>query len=371
MTTFASTLQRPTQSPRRETNLRVLREVESLCATFAPGQKLPTHTEIMRSLNAPERAVMNALQELQRRGRIVRRHGSGTYITDQPSVAIAHSRNGSTKTIVAIVRPDAAFFDLCVEMLCSRAAALKLDLSCQFVGPHRDVSDLMDLATNPDAGYLLFHRDMLPCAQRFADAGLKTVLVGSPAVGTVSTVPCVHGNHEEGGYIGARHLIDLGHRRIALAHFPDNYRELHRWLGYCRALNEAREAGIAITDTVIVEATIKDWLTSPAAAEAYFRAPNAPTGLVAWNDHEAGYVLRALSQTAIRVPRDVSLIGYDCLPEGALAMPSLTTVDHSMQQQIDYAIRLLTQPDAAPRNYTVVALPQLVRRASTAPPRQD
>jgi DNA-binding LacI/PurR family transcriptional regulator len=90
--------------------------------------------------------------------------------------------------------------------------------------------------------------------------------------------------------------------------------------------------------------------------------------VAAWNDHEAVRLLGQMMRSGIRVPQDVSIVGYDDLPEGRLIHPTLTTVDTSIERQLLTALELLTNPIQPPFNHSVVVLPTLVCRDSSAPP---
>ena len=72
----------------------------------------------------------------------------------------------------------------------------------------------------------------------------------------------------------------------------------------------------------------------------------------------------------MNVPGEVSLAGYDALPEGELVHPALTTIDPFLGQLLQIAVDLVTQPNL-PSSHTAVVMPTLVVRASTAPPRAE
>ena len=76
-----------------------------------------------------------------------------------------------------------------------------------------------------------------------------------------------------------------------------------------------------------------------------------------------------LSRAGVRVPEQVSLVGYDNLPESSLIYPQLTTIDQAIGQQLRLALRLLTHPVPPPPSQTVLVTPTLIPRGSSAPPR--
>src|SRR5437763_1437464 len=96
----------------RSNAARVLQVIEELCASLDIGDRLPTHTELMRRFGASERAVLRALDELQRAGKIVRRNGVGTFVTDArlPGSSATPITGTDGRTVVAVAQPDQSFF---------------------------------------------------------------------------------------------------------------------------------------------------------------------------------------------------------------------------------------------------------------------
>jgi len=99
---------------------------------------------------------------------------------------------------------------------------------------------------------------------------------------------------------------------------------------------------------------------------AVLRELQPPTAFAAWNDFGALKLFGLLTQLGIRVPQDVSLMGYDNLPESSLIYPKISTVDSSIEHQLQTALAILTSPQTPAPNHTVVALPSLIRRDSTS-----
>ena len=364
------------QRRRRKTDAgQMLRELEGLCDSLQPGDMIPTHTELMRRFDASERAVLGALDELRREGRIVRRRRAGTFVAERKLPIAGGGVTGPStiadnRTVVALVglaEPDRAIFDRAVSLLFGHVAAAGLSLVCESAnvdsGALRGALPL-PISERP-VGYVVFGRRLLPVAKQLQDAGQRVVSVGTPYAYTMPEVPVVQGDQEHGGYLATGHLLELGHRRIAFRGWSD-WPQMQRWHGHQKALSEARQQGIDVRDSEIFEGEYRQWRDDPETAEAYFRRPEAPTGIVVWNDHMAVALLTLLSYIGIRVPQDVSLVGYDNVPEGQQVHPSLTTVESALDQQLQAAIRLLTQPVAPPPTTTVVVLPTLISRESSA-----
>jgi DNA-binding LacI/PurR family transcriptional regulator len=133
-------------------------------------------------------------------------------------------------------------------------------------------------------------------------------------------------------------------------------------------LGEAQRDGRQVAAGIIRFSALEAWTRDPRLIAEPLRRPEAPTGIVAWNDQEALRLIAVLRQAGLRVPEDLSVIGYDALPQGTLVHPALTTVDHGVGQQLHAAIALLTRPTAPSANHTVLMVPTLVVRGSTAAP---
>jgi LacI family transcriptional regulator len=219
-------------------------------------------------------------------------------------------------------------------------------------------------------GFVLFGYLSHAIAEQLIARGHRAAVVGSPPAGVDPSVPCVFADHEIGGHLAAQHLLELGHRRIAFAfdnqmHYP--YRQHPRWIGHQQALNEVRNAGEPVQDTIIDSEMLGAWREDASLAAAYFQRPDAPTGIAVWNDGAAIVLLGILHRAGLRVPDDISVIGFDALPEGADCVPPLTTIDQHVAWQMQTVLRLLTRP-APPSAQAVIAIPELKVRSSCGPP---
>lgn len=348
----------------------VLDELAQLHRSLRPGDSFPSHRELLQSMDASERAVRWALDELVRQGKIVRRVGrGGTYVAesgDGGTVAPVPATLAS-RTIVAIAKPDRSVFDHALHLLSDCTEAKELFLQCQLVAPTvRSLADLPPATVKP-LGYLIFRCDLAPLARELQAAGERVALIGAPMVDTTIGVPNVYGNHALGGYRATRHLLDLGHRRIAF-HGDHSLQQTQRWTGYQRALVEAEKQGLSVETCIVSLEDVARWQSDLSLARQFFERDDAPTGFISWNDHYAMMLLNLVTHIGLRVPQDISIVGYDNLPQGALMHPSLTTVDTSIEQQLETALAILTAPTPQPPSQTTIVLPTLVPRDSSAPP---
>lgn len=168
-----------------------------------------------------------------------------------------------------------------------------------------------------------------------------------------------------GARAATEHLIGLGHRRIAhLRGRGDLESAQLRERGYREALEAA---GIAF-DPALVEDGGYRAVGSTAAAAALLDLPDRPTAIFAANDLSAIEAIRVAAERGLRVPQDLSVVGFDDIPEAASSRPGLTTVHQSLHEMGASAVRVLLDMlrGAEPEHIRMPA--ELVVRGSTAPP---
>jgi DNA-binding LacI/PurR family transcriptional regulator len=157
------------------------------------------------------------------------------------------------------------------------------------------------------------------------ERGLACVLLQDP--GEASLVPCVRVDIAQGGLLATRHLLGLGHRRVA--HITDRrlagQQVNDRLLGYLRALEEG---GIAYDPHLTIEGDNGFAGGDAAMRELMARPGPRPTAVFVFNDQMAMGGLHALRALGLDVPRDVAVVGFDGTELGAFSVPELTTIDH-------------------------------------------
>lgn len=181
------------------------------------------------------------------------------------------------------------------------------------------------------------------------------------------TADLVRIDHELGAYLATSHLLDLGHRHIACISGPAETSVARmRLAGYLRAM---QEAGIDVPDSWIVESDF----TGPSGYKAAgsLLENDRPTAIFAANDMVGIGVLRAAAERNVRVPADLSVIGFDDIQMSQYVFPALTTVGQSILQLGERAAEVLlkrisTRGDSAVQR--LIVAPSIVLRESTAPP---
>src|SRR6478735_2572357 len=144
-------------------------------------------------------------------------------------------------------------------------------------------------------------------------ASSQPVVAVDPHVGG-STLPTIDSQNFEGARAMTEHLIDLGHRRIGfLAGRPDLESARRREAGYRAALEAA---GIAFDPELVLVGGFQEETAAAPARELLSRSPR-PTAIFAANDQSAIQTMRTAAELGLRVPDDVSVVGFDNIPDSA------------------------------------------------------
>ncbi|MEU7618676.1 LacI family DNA-binding transcriptional regulator [Micromonospora rifamycinica] len=193
------------------------------------------------------------------------------------------------------------------------------------------------------------------------------VVVFDPTVELPEDVPFVGATNWAGGRSATRHLIGLGHRRIAMIGGPEH-------VLCCRArLDGHRSALDAAGAPVESELVVHTGLTHEdgrVAALGLLRRPDPPTAIFACNDLQALGVYQAAREVGLRIPTDLSVVGFDDLPMAALMDPALTTVHQPLMEMASTATELALALGRGERTSQVrlELATTLTVRESTAPP---
>ncbi|MFI5755595.1 LacI family DNA-binding transcriptional regulator [Streptomyces sp. NPDC051569] len=185
-----------------------------------------------------------------------------------------------------------------------------------------------------------------------------------PAGDPEPDVPSVGSANWAGGVAATRHLIDLGHRRIAVITGPEDMLcSLARLDGFRSAM------GMAGLDADSALVRFGDFHVASGHAHAMdlLRAPDRPTAIFAGSDLQALGVLEAARVLGLQVPEDLSVVGYDDIPPARWSSPALTTVHQPLTRMAEEAARMLLRLRSSDQaNSRIEFGTRLVVRNSTA-----
>ncbi|MBS1714559.1 MAG: LacI family DNA-binding transcriptional regulator [Armatimonadetes bacterium] len=181
--------------------------------------------------------------------------------------------------------------------------------------------------------------------------------------------PYVDADNYSGGRLGARHLIELGHRRIGMVRGPaQSVSSNDRYNGYRDALEGA---GLTVDPDHVV--CMENPQASPEGLNRMMSGPGRPTALFVWSDDVAFSVVRWLGEAGLSVPRDVSVVGYDSSDACERIHPALTSVRQPVLEMAVEATEMLSRivRHQTLRRRQILFAPTLDVRASTLPPSES
>jgi LacI family transcriptional regulator len=182
-------------------------------------------------------------------------------------------------------------------------------------------------------------------------------------------VNCIAIDELAGGRMATQHLLDLGHRQIAmLKHAPTSALSSQRLVGYRQALEAA---GISFDPTLVLECE-GNHRGGELAMRELLKLQRPPTAVFAHNDVLAIGAYHAIRELGLSIPEDISVVGYDDITSAAYLAPPLTTV-HSPKAEMgtlagQTLLRLIAQ-SASASSGTITLPVRLVMRGSTATPK--
>lgn len=243
--------------------------------------------------------------------------------------------------------------------------------------PAKERHYLQQLASRQVKGVILssVSENNAELVQKLIGRGMKFVLLDQ-ILPNVSS-PCIHYDSCAGSHLAVEHLLKAGHRKIAFATTPlVRFTRMEVYRGYQQAL---AKSGITPQDSLLYECAINktgrgtDYEVNVGRqiAADFIKDGCPATAILCINDMVAIGLIQALVQNGIRVPQDVSVVGFDDVPNAGACLPALTTVRYPAQEAGRLAAILMMdtlENNEEQGSLSMYMTPTLVERDSVAPP---
>jgi len=286
----------------------------------------------------------------------------------QPNAAARSLARGRTGIIgLSLSTLHDSFFDAVVKEISDRLEEQGYFLALSIVtGREESMHRLMLQEDRVDGVIMLSPIKEDESMFELKKRNIPFVMLDNQQPGT--SAPSVIVDNFKGGYEATRHLIELGHKQIAHISGPQFFlssRERER--GFRQAMEEAGLTPFAVEQGMF---QIK---SGNQIASAWVASGNLPTAIFAADDYIALGVMDAFKNAGIRVPNDVSVVGFDDQIIASEFRPMLTTVRQPAEKIGRLGVELLLGMirGSSKRNHTVQLDPELIIRESTARPSRD
>lgn len=343
--------------------------------TYGPGDRLPCERELCGQYGVERVTVRKALKLLSEEGLIEKRTGIGSFITGSEPAA-EKPEPEPRATILFVMRQNENDIQH-NTMSCNTKLYFAMEEICRRNGyllSYIGISDETDLealvAEHPVAGLFL--------VSSYQDRALDAI--------ARMDVPALLLNHRDSRYLSImpdnddmlkqviRHLKEMGHRRIAyIDGMPDSCNAKERWEGFRIAMHLE---GLCVDPGLYF---VGNWTYDGGrlAAQQLLKAETLPTAIFAASDMMAAGAMEELRHAGIRIPEDISMVGYDNLDIDSMLSPPLTsaTVDFAQMCQIAFEHLLqMRRTGCRAQDHYIIRIPaRLIPRSSVcylAPERQ-
>lgn len=344
-----------------------------MTGVLQPHKRLPSEWELVTTLGISRATVQRAWQAAEQEGLIYRIPGKGTFVNESRT-------QSATQMAFGLVLPDFrgswSPLTLSAAERVFRQRGYSVRVACTEYSVEEENLVMRKMIDDGVYGCILWGVTG-SSAERYLSKIAGTfpiVLIDRPLEGL--RMPCVTSNNYVGGMQAMKHLIDLGHQRIVFLARP--HAELWTVSERMRAYQDAMRSieqeplpPILIGDEKELS-SFNAYLTNDdqtlETLVAWLRRVDRPTAIFAVNDWMAIRALRAAKFAGLRVPEDLSLVGFDNLDVVEYLTPPLTTIAQNAELiGAEAARRLLALTDGEASEDVLTLLPtRLIVRQSTA-----
>ena len=333
-----------------------------LDGTYSSGQKIPSENKLAEQFAVSRQTVRQSITHLEKKGALVSRRGSGTYVTEITKVmTIGYIATSITDYIFPGITSGIE------SVLTENGYSMTLGVTRNKVETEHQL--LMSLMNKGVDGIIVegnrsaLPNPNLPLYRELTDKGIPYIFINGfyEALDPVFVVT----NDRAGGRLAVDYLYRLGHRRIGGIFKADDRQGHERYAGFSE---EVVRHNLPMYDDETI------WYTTPDIEHLFARSEEARllrrlqkcTAVVCYNDQIAIRLVQAMLRNGVRIPLDKSIIGFDNSSISELSPVRITSVTHPAEMiGREAAMRLLDMIDTGNRAKSLVMDVDLIVKDST------
>ena len=356
--------------------LTYLRE-QIITGVLRPGDQLPTEKELSDQFQVSRITSKRALEELRVEGLIYRVRGSGSFVAEKKPVSERKEApavgNVYQSKVISLVLPFDTLSGGIINVVNGASHVIEgkdylLSIHCCNDNLEEEKALLMQLYEKGVSAIMYypisdsknlevvnkFYMDEYPIVS--IDKYFESIPIGS-----------VVSDNFHGAYEATKHLVELGHQKIAFlsdSRIDDATSVRNRYFGYCKAL---KESGIPLDDRLVKNGDFYKLDKKQGISILEGLMELGMTAACAINDYVANFVINLLGGLGKSVPEDISIIGFDDLEFAKLLSKPLTTVRQDMTLIGKYAMEYLLDAieNGVNKRYHKVIPTELIVRNTT------
>jgi len=333
-----------------------------LDGTYCSGQKIPTENMLADQFNISRQTVRQAIMHLVKKGILVSRRGSGTYVSEVTrAMTVGYIATNITDYIFPGITNGIE------DVLTANGYSMTLGVTRNRVETeHQLLLSLMNKGVDGiivEGNRSALPNPNIPLYRELTEKGIPYVFINGyyEALDPVYVVT----DDRAGGMLAVDYLYSLGHRHIGGIFKADDRQGHERYAGYSQ---ESVTQSLPMDDDEVI------WYTTPDLEHIFskgeelrlLRRLQKCTAVICYNDQVAMRLIQAMLRNGIRVPQDKSVIGFDNSSISELSPVRITSVTHPGEELgREAARRLLNMIDSGSRSKSLVMDTELVVKDST------
>jgi GntR family transcriptional regulator of arabinose operon len=306
-------------------------------------EMMPSENEISELFRVSRQTVRQTFSELENEGWLIRVQGKGTFVSNPQQFKTHHPM---TVGVITTYISDYIFPHIVRGIEGElRSRGFRLLLASTDNNKEKEKEALLNFMNQPLSGLIIEPTKSAqgnPNVNQFLELQYRNIpfLMIHEKYPELSC-PALMMNDELGGFLATEHLIQRGHRRIAGFFKTDDLQGVHRLKGFIRAHQHYQ---VSLSPDMVIQYDTENKFQKPSIyAEKLLQSSERPTACVCYNDELAIHLFDTVRMAGLRIPDDLSMIGYDDSLLATATEIKLTTIPHPKEEMGKDAASLLLQ----------------------------